>query len=98
MEPRECLQENHADADALDGVEDAEPEPEGAAEEGAGDGVAAGPGEPLAHVGDAPEHLAPARGAEADGEDGEDPGVGFGEVGEDGEEEGPDEDEEEEDE
>lgn len=42
----------------------------------------------------APEHLAPTRGAEADGEDGQQPRVRFAEVGEDADEDGPDDDEE----
>ena len=80
VESGQRLQEQHAEADALEGIEDAEPEPEAAAEEGAG-GVAAAqdPGDVQADVGGGPEHLAPARGAEADGEDGDDPAVEFGE-------------------
>lgn len=97
MKARQGLQQDHAEADALDGVEDAEPEPEAAARDG-GCGGPARPGEVEADVGDAPEHLGPAGGAEAHGEDGEDPGVGGGEEGEDVEEGGPDDDEEEDDE
>ena len=95
MEAGEGLQQDHAEADALDGVEDAEPEPVAAAHDGGGGGPA-GPGHVRADVGGAPEHLGPARGAEADGEDGQDPAVGCGQAGEEVEEGGPDEDEEEE--
>jgi hypothetical protein len=97
MEARQRLQQDHAEPDALHRVQHAEPEPEGAAGDGGGDG-AAGPGDVGADVGGAPEHLGPARGAEAHGEDGEDPGVVGREAGEEVEEEGPDGDEEEEDE
>ncbi len=82
MDARQGLEEDHAEADALHGVQHAEPEPQAAADEGAGDG-AAGPGDVLPDVGGAPEQLTPSRGAEADGEDGEDPGVVFGEDAED---------------
>lgn len=97
MEARQRLQQNHAEPDTLHGIQDAEPEPETPARDGGGGGPA-GPGEVEADVGDAPEHLGPAGGAEAHGEDGEDPGVGGGEEGEDVEEGGPDDDEEEDDE
>ena len=76
VDPRQRLQQYHAEADPLQRIQNAEPKPKTAADEGAGDG-AAGPGDVLADVGDAPEHLAPAGGAEADGEDGEDPAVVF---------------------
>ena len=97
MDPCQRLQQDHTKSDPLQRVQDAEPEPQTPSDEGAGDG-AAGPGDVLADVGDAPEHLAPARSAEADGEDGKDPAVVFGEDAEEPEEGGPDEDEEEDDE
>lgn len=77
----------------MDGVENAEPEPEGAADQGAVQ-RGGGPGEPGGHAGGGPEDLGPARGAEADGEDRDDPGVVGGEFAEEGEEGGPDSDEE----
>lgn len=94
MEARQGLQEDHAEPDALHGVEDPEPEPQTPARDG-GRGGATGPREVEADVRRPPQHLRPAGGAEAHGEDGEDPGVGFGEEGEDVEEGGPDDDEEE---
>ena len=97
MEARQGLQQDHAEADPLHRVQDAEPEPQAAARDGGG-GRTAGPGQVEADVGGAPEHLGPARGAEAHGEDGQDPRVGGGEEGEDVEEGGPDDDEEEDDE
>ena len=97
VDPRERLQQNHPEPDPLQGVQDAKPQPQTPAHERAGHG-SAGPGNVLADVRDAPEHLAPARGAEADGEDGENPAVVFGEDAEEPEERGPDEDEEEDDE
>ena len=97
MEAGQGLQQDHAEADSLHGVQDAEPEPEAAARDGGGGGPA-GPGQVEADVGGAPEHLGPARGTEAHGEDGQDPRVGGGEEGEDVEEGGPDDDEEEDDE
>ena len=97
VEAGQGLEEDHAEANALDGVEGAEPEPEGAAGEGAGDGGAR-PGHPGAHTGDGPQHLAPAGGTEADGEHGEDPRVAERGAGENGEQDGPDADEEGEDE
>ena len=97
VEAGQGLQQDHAESDPLHRVQDAEPEPEAAARDGGG-GRAAGPGQVEADVGGAPEHLGPARGAEAHGEDGQDPRVGGGEEGEDVEEGGPDEDEEEDDE
>lgn len=69
VEAGQRLQEDHAEADALDGVEGPEPEPEGPACEGAGE-RRAGPGHPRSHARDGPQHLAPPRGAEADGEHG----------------------------
>ena len=67
VETGQSGEEDHAETDALEGVEDAEPEPETAAGEDRGDG-AAGPRQVVAESGGAPEHLCPARGAEADGE------------------------------
>lgn len=93
MESRQRLQENHAKADPLQRIQHAEPQPQGAADQGAAYGGKR-PGDPLAHAGGAPEHLRPARGAEADGEDGQDPAVAAGGDGEAPEREGPDADEE----
>ncbi|KAL8910882.1 MAG: hypothetical protein Q9172_007772, partial [Xanthocarpia lactea] len=50
--------------------------------------------DPSAHSGCAPENLALAGAAEADGGDGDDPAVVMGEAGEGEEDEGPDEEEE----
>ena len=97
VEARQGLQQYHAEPDPLHRVQHPEPEPQAAARD-RGRGGAAGPGEVEADVGGAPEHLRPARGAEAHGEDGQDPRVGGGEDGEDVEEGGPDDDEEEDDE
>ena len=97
MEARQRLQQNHAEADPLRRVQDAEPEPQTPARDGGGGGPA-GPGQVEADVGGAPEHLGPAGRAEAHGEDGQDPRVRGREEGEDVEEGGPDDDEEEEDE
>jgi len=91
---RECLQEYHSEAGSLDRVEHPEPEPERASNESASFRTA-GPREVHTDVRDAPEHLAPTRGAKADGEDGENPGVLFREDGEESEHAGPDADEEE---
>ena len=89
MEARQRLQEDHAEADALNRVQGAEPEPEGPARQGAGEGRAR-PGDPLPHARDGPEHLAPARRTEADGEHGEDPGMTQRGPREDGQQDGPD--------
>ena len=69
MDPRQRLQQNHAEPDPLDRVQHPEPQPQTAAHERAGD-VPARPGDVEADVAGAPEHLAPSRGAKADGEDG----------------------------
>lgn len=97
VEARQGLQQYHAEPDPLHRVQDPEPKPQTPARDRGG-GRTAGPGQVEADVGDAPEHLRPARGAEAHGEDGQDPRVGGGEEGEDVEEGGPDDDEEEDDE
>ena len=98
MEAGQGLQEDHAEADALEGVEDAEPEEEGAGQEGADERVVGQDGDVEGDAGGGPEHLAPARGAEGDGEDGDEPGVRGREAAEDEEDEGPDQNEEEEEE
>ena len=49
VEASEGLEEDHAEADSLKGVEDAEPEPQGAAEKGGGEGCVR-PGEIEADV------------------------------------------------
>lgn len=95
MEPRQRLQQNHAEPDALHRVQHAKPQPQAPPRDRARHG-AAGPGDVGADVGGAPEHLGPAGGAEAHGEDGEHPGVVRGEAGEDVEQGGPDADEEDE--
>ena len=97
MEARHRLQQDHAEADALQRVEHAEPEPEGPARERGRDGPAR-PGHVGADVGGRPEELGPAGRAQAHGEDGQDPRVRGREPGEDVEEQRPDEDEEEDDE
>ena len=53
VEPRQRLQEDHPEADALDRVQGAEPEPEGPARQGAGEGRSR-PRDPLPHARDAP--------------------------------------------
>ena len=88
MDARERLQEDHAEADALQGVQDAEPEPQTASNEGGSDGPT-GPGNVLADVGGAPEHLAPSGRAQTDGEDGQDPRMIFAKDAEEPEEGGP---------
>ena len=93
VEAGERLEEDHAEADTLKRVQHAEPEPQGAPDEGAAE-RGHGPGYPLAHARCAEEHLCPARSAEADGEDGEDPAVGAGGDCEAPEGEAPDGDEE----
>ena len=97
MKPRERLQQNHAESNPLHRVQHPEPQPQRAADDCAGDGRP-GPRHPEAHAGRGPQHLAPARGPQADGEHGKDPGVAFGEGGEGPEEGGPEADEEGEDE
>ena len=93
MDPRQRLEQNHAEPDPLHRVQDPKPEPQAPTYERAGD-AAPGPGDILADIRRSPEHLAPSRGAEADGEDGQDPAVVFGKHGEEEEEAGPDEAEE----
>ena len=97
MEARQSLQQYHAESDALHRVQDPEPKPQAPTSD-RGRGRAAGPGEVEADVGGPPEHLRPARSAEAHGEDGQDPRVGGREDGEDVKKGGPDDDEEEDDE
>ena len=89
----ERQEQHHAQAQALDRVEQAEPQPQAARDDGAGDG-AADPGDVEADARGAPEHLRPAGGAEADGEQGHDPRVRLGEEGEDPQAEAPQDDEE----
>ena len=94
VEARQGLQQYHAESNTLHRVEDSKPQPQTPARN-RGRGGASGPGEIEADVGYSPEHLCPAGGAEAHGEDGEDPGVRGGEEGADVEQGGPDDDEEE---
>ena len=97
VESGQSLEQDHAEADALDGIEHAEPEPQSAAGQGTCEGGAS-PGNPKPNARGCPENLAPAGGSKADGEHGEDPGVALREGGEAPEEESPEEDEEAEDE
>lgn len=90
MQPCQCLQQDHPKSDPLQGIQHAEPQPQTARDEGACGVAAACPGEVEAGARDAPPDLGPAGGAEAAGEDGEDPTVGFGEVAEEEEGESPD--------
>lgn len=89
MHPRQCLQQNHTEAYSLQCIQNTEPQPQTARDECSGC-VAAGPGEVETGAGDTPPDLSPARGSETAGENGEDPGVRFGEVAEEEEEDGPD--------
>lgn len=87
-------EQHHAETHTLDVVEQAEPQPQAARDDGARDGVA-DPGDVHAHARNAPQHLGPAGGAEADGEHGEEPGVLVGEAAEGVEDDGPQTQEEE---
>jgi hypothetical protein len=98
VEPRQRLQENYAEAKALERVQYAQPQPQGAGEKGPDDGGLRIHGHVKGDAGGGPEHLAPAGCAEEDGEEGDEPAVGNGEAAEGEEEEGPDPKEEEEDE
>lgn len=89
MHPRQRLQQNHTETHSLQCIQDTEPQPYTARDKCSGC-VAAGPGEVEAGAGDTPPNLGPAGGSETACEDGEDPGMGLGEVAEDEEEEGPD--------
>ena len=89
------MQEYHPKPDALERIQDPEPEPQTAARD-RGAEMAARPGDVDADARDAPEHLGPAGRAEADGEDGQDPGVGLAQAVEDVEDGGPEQREEEE--
>ena len=84
---------HHSETDLLDGVQDAEPEPESTADQSAVE-RGGGPGEPGAHTRSTPEDLRPSGSAEAHGEYGYDPGVAGGEFAEEGKEGGPDSHEE----
>lgn len=95
MKSRERLEEGHAEADTLDGIEDAKPEPGCDREERA---KRAGPSEVVADAGEGPEHLAPARRAEADRKDGQEPRMDLGVPRQGQEDKRPDADEEDEDE
>lgn len=95
MEAGEGLQEDHAESDALERVQDTEPEPQGAREEGADDRVMRRDGDVERDPGGGPQHLTPAGGAEGDCEDWDEPCVSAGEAAKNGEEEGPDQYEEE---
>ena len=97
VEARQGLQQYHAEPDTLHRIQHPEPKPQAPARN-RGRGRTAGPREVEADVRGSPEHLRPARGAEAHGEDGQDPRVGGGEEGEDVEEGCPDDNEEEDDE
>ena len=69
VKPRQRLQKDHTEADALDRVQGAEPEPEGPTRQSASEGGTR-PRDPLPHARDGPQHLTPARRTEADGEHG----------------------------
>lgn len=97
MEPRQRLEQDHPEPDALNRVQHSEPKPQHPARESSRNGTA-GPRDPSTHPGGCPEDLAPARAAEPDGGDGDDPAVVDGEASENEQDEGPDEDEEAEDE
>jgi len=97
VDARQRLQQDHAEADALHGIEEAEPQPQRAAEQRGRDGPP-GPREIQPDGRRAPQHLAPARRAEADGENGQDPRVRLAERREHPQDGGPGEDEEDEDE
>ncbi|GKT65804.1 hypothetical protein ColTof3_13143 [Colletotrichum tofieldiae] len=86
--------ENHTDTRTLEAVENAEPQPKDAAEDGTGDD-ASGPRHVDADPRGAPPDLGPARGPEADGEHGEQPRVALAGLGQAPEDQSPDDDEEE---
>ena len=94
MYPSQGLQQHHTKPNTLYRVEEAKPEPETAAGERTGDRAARHPRDPVADAGYAPEHLSPARCTEADGEDGQEPGMASTELREEKEERRPDNDEE----
>ncbi|PMD33641.1 hypothetical protein L207DRAFT_589198 [Hyaloscypha variabilis F] len=97
MHPRQRLQQDHAKADPLNGIQDTKPKPQRAADERRARGRA-GPWYVLSDVRAGPEDLRPARSTEADCEERQDPGVGVREAGKAVQDCGPDEDEEEDDE
>lgn len=94
MKPCERLQKDDAKADALDTVENTQPTPQCATQDGAESRGA--PRDKVRDTRDTPQHLGPTGSAEADGEDGDDPRVLFAQVAEDKEGERPDTDEEDE--
>lgn len=95
VEPGQCLQQKHADSDALEGVENAEPEPHAASENSGGDRTTC-PREVGAHIGHGPPDLTPSRSSQADSEDWENPAVLDGKPAEHEEDCCPDDDEEQE--
>jgi hypothetical protein len=77
MHTSQGLQENDTEPETLDRIQHTQPEPDTAGRESSS-GIAAGdPGEVVADSGDTPPDLGPAGGAQAAGEDGEEPTVGF---------------------
>lgn len=88
------LQQDHTEAQALDCVENAQPQPDAARRQGATREPAGDPGHVVPDARDTPPDLGPAGGTETAGEHGQDPAVFLGEVAEDEEEAGPDETEE----
>lgn len=77
VEASKCEQEDETDTSILDGVEQAEPEPEASRCKRRRD-IAASPWEEEAEGAGSPEHLRPAGCAETDGEDGQPPWVALG--------------------
>ena len=97
VDPGQGLQQDHAEANALKGVQRSEPEPERPSDQGARHGPTR-PWHVLPDVGRSPEHLTPSGRAETHGEDGDDPRVVFGQDTKDPEQTGPDDNEEQNDE
>ena len=93
MDPSQSLEQDHAKAHTLQRVQHTKPKPERAPDKSRSD-RSSSPRHVLPNVARAPQHLTPPRRTEADGKDGENPGVILGEDSEDPEEGGPDEDEE----
>lgn len=87
------LQEDHTQANLLDLIKDAEPEPQTSGDDGTRR-QAPCPREIVADVGRSPPRLCPTRGAQAETEDGEDPAVLLGQCAEGKENEHPNDDKE----
>lgn len=88
VDSRESLQKNDTEAETLDGIQHAQPQPETAGYQGSGS-VSSSPREVVTDSGDTPPNLDEARGSQTTGEDGNEPTVSLGEFADAEQEDAP---------